>query len=64
MIHESGLAADASFVVQPKCPDQANGPPVITPTKANFCDDPMEGLVGDPDLEFENPGAVGEKEVK
>ena len=58
MILEGGLMADASFVVLPKGSDQANGPPVITPTKANVVDYPMDSLVGDPDHEFENPGAV------
>ena len=34
LIQASGLASDASFVV-PKVSAQANGPPVMTPTKAN-----------------------------
>ena len=49
MILASGLATDASFVV-PEGPDQANGPPVITPTKAN---------VGDDTMDVDNPGSVG-----
>ena len=41
LIHASGMTPNASFVV-PQVSAQANGPPVITPTKANAGDDTMD----------------------